>query len=336
MAPARGSIVLDGDDLTRVSAEDRARRGVVQVRGADVFPGLTVDENLRAALVAHPALRRDAGVADRPGLRRVPRPGGAPPAGRGVAVGRRAADGGARVRAAVRAARCCWSTSCRSGWRRSCVQRLIDVLRGLRDAGQAMVIVEQSLAVAARCSRSGSCSWRRAPSASTVRSASSPRATSSRARSSSAADAVITVHGWDISQQMLLSGVVQGLAYAVLGAGIVLVYRASGVINFAVAAFGTTAVAFMAVLLGGGIGGWHAPFWVAFVLATLAAALRRRAGRVGGHPPAGRRAAPRAAGRDHRHRPGAAAGGVAAPRRDRGRLLPAVARLDLDGEPASC
>jgi branched-subunit amino acid ABC-type transport system permease component len=61
---------------------------------------------------------------------------------------------------------------------------------------------------------------------------------------------VITVHGWDVSQQMLLSGVVQGLAYAVLAAGIVLVYRASGVINFAVAAFGTTAVAFMAVLLG--------------------------------------------------------------------------------------
>ena len=71
---------------------------------------------------------------------------------------------------------------------------------------------------------------------------------------------MITLHGWDVSQQMLLSGVVQGLAYAVLGAGIVLVYRANGVINFAVAAFGTTAVAFMAVLLGGGIGGWHAPY----------------------------------------------------------------------------
>ena len=83
---------------------------------------------------------------------------------------------------------------------------------------------------------------------------------------------MITIHGWDVSQQMLLNGVVQGLAYAVLAAGIVLVYRASGVINFAVAAFGTTALAFMAVLLGGGVADWHAPFWVAFVLATLAAA----------------------------------------------------------------
>ena len=84
---------------------------------------------------------------------------------------------------------------------------------------------------------------------------------------------MITVHGWDVSQQMVLSGVVQGLAYAVLAAGIVLVYRASGVINFAVAAFGTTAVAFMGVLLGGGIGGWRCPFWLAFVLATIAAAM---------------------------------------------------------------
>jgi ABC-type branched-subunit amino acid transport system permease subunit/ABC-type branched-subunit amino acid transport system ATPase component len=84
---------------------------------------------------------------------------------------------------------------------------------------------------------------------------------------------LITLHGWELSQQMLLSGIVQGLAYAVLGAGIVLVYRASGVINFAVAAFGTTALAFMAVLLGGGVAGWHPPFWLAFVVATLAAAL---------------------------------------------------------------
>lgn len=84
---------------------------------------------------------------------------------------------------------------------------------------------------------------------------------------------MITLHGWELSQQTLLSGIVQGLAYAVLGAGIVLVYRASGVINFAVAAFGTTALAFMAVLLGGGVADWRPPFWLAFAIATVAAAL---------------------------------------------------------------
>jgi ABC-type branched-subunit amino acid transport system ATPase component/ABC-type branched-subunit amino acid transport system permease subunit len=84
---------------------------------------------------------------------------------------------------------------------------------------------------------------------------------------------VITLHGWQIGQQMLLSGIVQGLAYAVLGAGIVLVYRASGVVNFAVATFGTTALALMAVLLGGGVADWRPPFWLASVIATAAAAL---------------------------------------------------------------
>ena len=39
------------------------------------------------------------------------------------------------------------------------------------------------------------------------------------------------------------------------------------------AAFGTTALAFMAVLLGGGVADWRPPFWVAFVIATVAAAL---------------------------------------------------------------
>ena len=60
LTPTGGTIALDGEDLGSVSAEARARRGVVQVRGADVFAGLTVDENLRAALVAHPEARRDA------------------------------------------------------------------------------------------------------------------------------------------------------------------------------------------------------------------------------------------------------------------------------------
>jgi len=62
LTPTAGTIELDGDDLTRVSAEARARRGILQVRGADVFTGLTVDENLRAALAAHPEARRDAAV----------------------------------------------------------------------------------------------------------------------------------------------------------------------------------------------------------------------------------------------------------------------------------
>jgi ABC-type branched-subunit amino acid transport system ATPase component len=58
--PDRGVVRLDGATVTFLPPEARARHGIVQVRGADVFPGLTVLDNLRATLAAHPAARRDA------------------------------------------------------------------------------------------------------------------------------------------------------------------------------------------------------------------------------------------------------------------------------------
>lgn len=58
--PDCGVVRLGGETITYLAAEARARKGVVQVRGADVFPGLSVRDNLRAALAAHPAPRRDA------------------------------------------------------------------------------------------------------------------------------------------------------------------------------------------------------------------------------------------------------------------------------------
>ena len=45
-----GRIVLDGEDVSRLPAHARARRGMGYVpQGRDVFPGLTVLENLRVA-----------------------------------------------------------------------------------------------------------------------------------------------------------------------------------------------------------------------------------------------------------------------------------------------
>ncbi len=58
--PDRGVVRLGDETITYLAAEARSRKGIVQVRGADVFPGLSVRDNLRAALAAHPALRRDA------------------------------------------------------------------------------------------------------------------------------------------------------------------------------------------------------------------------------------------------------------------------------------
>jgi ABC-type branched-subunit amino acid transport system ATPase component len=58
--PDRGVVRLGDETITYLAAEARARKGIVQVRGADVFPGLSVRDNLRAALAARPAERRDA------------------------------------------------------------------------------------------------------------------------------------------------------------------------------------------------------------------------------------------------------------------------------------
>ena len=63
-APRAGRVLLDGADLTGLSVEDRARRGLAQVpEGRSVVTELTVDENLHlGALWCHPgrAARRVA------------------------------------------------------------------------------------------------------------------------------------------------------------------------------------------------------------------------------------------------------------------------------------
>jgi ABC-type branched-subunit amino acid transport system ATPase component len=149
LTPTAGSIVLDGDDLGGVGTEARARRGLVQVRGADVFAGLTVDENLRAALVAQPEARRDAAA-------RIARVYDVFPA---LAAHRTqdaaSLSGGEQQMVALGSALLLAPTlllvdELSLGLAPLVVQRLLDVLTALRDDGQTMVVVEQSLAVAAR------------------------------------------------------------------------------------------------------------------------------------------------------------------------------------------
>ncbi|WP_194409262.1 ABC transporter ATP-binding protein [Microbacterium cremeum] len=62
---ASGVIVLDGDDLTALRTEDRARRGVALVPdGQSVVAELTVDENLRlGALWRHRGPSRERAIA---------------------------------------------------------------------------------------------------------------------------------------------------------------------------------------------------------------------------------------------------------------------------------
>ena len=149
LAPAHGTVTLDGVDLTRVAAEERARRGVVQVRGGDVFPGLSVDENLRAALVAHPALRKDT-------ARRIERVYEVFPALQAHRKQDAASlSGGEQQMVALGCAllfepKLLLVDELSLGLAPLVVQRLLDVLVQLREAGQAMLVVEQSLTVAAQ------------------------------------------------------------------------------------------------------------------------------------------------------------------------------------------
>jgi urea transport system ATP-binding protein len=53
LKPRAGVITFQGDDLTALSPDQRARRGMGYVpQGRDIFPDLTVLENLRVGLVA--------------------------------------------------------------------------------------------------------------------------------------------------------------------------------------------------------------------------------------------------------------------------------------------
>ena len=58
-----GKIVLDGQDITRMRAHERARRGIAYVpQGREIFPLLTVQENLETGFARLPGAGRKIGA----------------------------------------------------------------------------------------------------------------------------------------------------------------------------------------------------------------------------------------------------------------------------------
>ena len=106
--------------------------------------------------------------------------------------------------------------------------------------------------------------------------------------------------GW-LNSQIVFDGIVQGLAIAVIAVGVVLVYRATRIINFAVGNMGVVGAVTLSLL----VLQYGVPFWIALVdRAAHRPGLRRR-GRDDGHPPAQERAARgRARGHDRHRGPG--------------------------------
>jgi ABC-type branched-subunit amino acid transport system ATPase component/ABC-type branched-subunit amino acid transport system permease subunit len=70
--------------------------------------------------------------------------------------------------------------------------------------------------------------------------------------------------GW-LSSQVVYDGVVQGLAIAVIAVGVVLVYRATRIINFAVGNMGVVGAVVLSLL----VLQYGVPFWAALVIALL-------------------------------------------------------------------
>ncbi len=79
---------------------------------------------------------------------------------------------------------------------------------------------------------------------------------------------MINLFGLELPYAILVAGLASGLAYGLLGVGLVLVYRSSKFINFAHSQIGAFGAAIMAILvLDGGL-----PYWVALPVGMLVAA----------------------------------------------------------------
>jgi ABC-type branched-subunit amino acid transport system ATPase component len=149
--PDRGAVRLNGETITYLSAEARSKKGIVQVRGGDVFAGLSVQDNLRVALAAHRDERRDA----RRRIARVYEVFPALEACRSQSAG--SLSGGEQQMLAFGCAllfepRLLLIDELSLGLAPRVVQSLLHVVERLQEEGHTMVVVEQSLNIAAAIS----------------------------------------------------------------------------------------------------------------------------------------------------------------------------------------
>ena len=140
------------------------------------------------------------------------------------------------------------------------VQELIAVVERLKADGVTMIIVEQSLNVAAAIAdravflEKGQVRFEGAIA--DLHRARRPG--QGRLLGRGDLELVLAV-GW-VNGQIVFDGLVQGLAVAIIATGIVLIYRATRIINFAVGAMGLVGAVTLSLLTIQ----YHVPFWAAF------------------------------------------------------------------------
>jgi ABC-type branched-subunit amino acid transport system ATPase component len=152
--PTRGQVRLEGADITGIPAEDLVRRGVVLISGGrSVFPDMTVDENLELQAVT--VRKRTAWVRERrehvfelfPRVaERLHQPAGSLSGGEQQQV--------ALAKAILLEPSVLCIDELSLGLAPIVVQELMAIVRTINQSGVAVVLVEQSLNIAAQlCSR---------------------------------------------------------------------------------------------------------------------------------------------------------------------------------------
>ena len=139
--PTSGSVVFRGDDVTGYRRSAHAARPRLRAALDNVFPTLTVSENLRVGAQAIPRGDRNEAVAAVVELDPASRDRRRQRAGRSREVS------GSSSRSAVRSSagpRCCSSTSRPPGSHRRPWTRVFSELERIRDRGIGIVIVEQN------------------------------------------------------------------------------------------------------------------------------------------------------------------------------------------------
>ena len=263
---SRGAVSLNGRDITYTTPEQRSRLGIHLLPGGKgVFGPMTVAENLEMGGFVYRSDRAEL-------RRRTERVYELFPAIKDRR-GERAdsLSGGQQQMLALAIAMLhdpavLMIDELSLGLAPIIVQELIEVVDGLKAAGETLIIVEQSLNVAAAIAdRAVFLEKGRVRFEGQIRDL-MERDDLARAvfLGRPGRHGMMLAVSW-LNSQIVFDGIVQGLAISVIAVGVVLVYRATRIINFAVGNMGVVGAAILSLL----VVQYHVPFWVGFAVALV-------------------------------------------------------------------
>ncbi len=273
-APSAGSVHFLGEDVTFSGADQRVAMGISQIPGGRaVFGALTVADNLRAYGYTYGRRRSDLNQAIEEAFAGLPK-----------LYERRnqlaqTLSGGEQqmlgvAKAYVIKPRVLLIDELSLGLAPIIVSELLEMVSRINEAGTAVVLVEQSVNVALSLAKhayfmeKGEIRFD-GPTDELLQRPELLRSVFLKGATVGLMGARLMIATFQVHPDVILLGIVTGMTYGVLGAGLVLIYRANRIINFAYGEIG----ALGAAVLGAAVSKWHFPYWIAFIMALAAAAL---------------------------------------------------------------